>query len=190
MIKTLHNSYFQKSRIFLYPLLSIPRGSSVTPINTFTAWEGKYDHKDYKLICLYHLRDDKEFKDFEKSKLFSNKYFHEFFELEENKGMYVFDLADFKEDIDLFYDGKYSRLSSYSKTSIQAYFVKSKKNFAYIDSYLNPSHYYGIYSGLLECNEELLKTVGELCSKPDLEKETSKNIVKELTYLNFKLTSS
>jgi hypothetical protein len=190
MIKSLHDSYFQKSRVFLYPLLSIPRGTSVTPINTYTAWYGKNDHKDCKLFCLYHLRDDKEFKDFEKAKLFSSQYFEDFYEVEENKALYIFNLIDHKSDIELFLDGKYSKLSELTKTSIQSYFVKSKKNFVYIDSYLNPSLYYGIYSKLLDCDPKVLKTVGELCSKPDLEKETSKNIVKELDLSKFKVTSS
>jgi hypothetical protein len=190
MIKSLHNSYFQKSRIFLYPLLSIPRGTSVTPINTYTAWEGKYDHTDYRLICLYHLRDDKEFKDFEKTRLFSNQYFEEFSEVEDNKGIYVFNIQDFKNDIDLFYKGQYSKFSPYCKTCILDHFVRSKKNFVHVESYLNPEMYYATYSELLECDEKILKSVGELCSIPDLEKETSKNIVQELDYLKFKLTSS
>ena len=62
MIKSLYTDYFQKSRIFLYPALVIPRGTSVTPTETYTSWTGHYDHKDCKFIATYHLRSDKEFR--------------------------------------------------------------------------------------------------------------------------------
>lgn len=61
MINSLYTDYSQKSKLFLYPLLKIRRGVSVTPISTYTSWVGHYDHTDYKLMCTYHIRDDKEF---------------------------------------------------------------------------------------------------------------------------------
>ncbi len=76
-IKMLYKDYFQKSRVFLYPILGIKRGVSVTPINTYVSWEGHYKPEDCKLICTYHIRDDKEAKMFEKSALLGNRLFHD-----------------------------------------------------------------------------------------------------------------
>ena len=65
-ITSLYKDYFQKSRIFMYPILEIKRGASVTPIETYLSWEDQYSLCDRKLICHYHLRDDSEFTVFEK----------------------------------------------------------------------------------------------------------------------------
>ena len=64
-ITSVRKNYIQKSRIFLYPMLNIRRGVSVTPVQTYLTWENVYTVEDCKMIALYHLRDDKEFKDFE-----------------------------------------------------------------------------------------------------------------------------
>ena len=78
MIKQLYIEYIQKSRIFLYPALDIKRCSSVTPIETYVSWKDNYTVDDNKLICLYHIRQDQEFKTFEKIKLFANSKFDDF----------------------------------------------------------------------------------------------------------------
>jgi hypothetical protein len=66
-LKSLYRDYFQKSRVFLYPMLEIKRGVSVTPIETYVSWDEHYKPEDRKFIVLYHLRNDKEFLNFEKS---------------------------------------------------------------------------------------------------------------------------
>lgn len=180
MIKSLYEDYFQKSKIFLYPALMISRGTSVTPICTFTSWEGYYTHDDCKFMCMYHLRDDAEFKTFEKTRLYSNNLFDQFYELDNKKGMYVFDYSSYKDDWQHFLEGKYSKFSLALKSSINAYYANSKKNYVYVDSYINPDMYFEMYSGLLNCDIKILEQVGELCDKPDLDKETSHHAVKEL----------
>jgi hypothetical protein len=184
MITSLYNDYSQKSRVFLYPLLKIQRGVSVTPICTYTSWVDHYDHSDYKLICTYHMRDDKEFYMFEKSKLFGNKLFEDFYHLDEGKGMYVFDYQDFKSDWDKYLSGKYSTFSDGVKSTILSFFAKSKTNYEYVDSYLNPSKYYDTYSRLLNCDRSVLENVIELCDKPDLDKETVDVKIKSLEFGN------
>ena len=106
MIKSLYTDYFQKSKIFLYPALGIARGTSVTPIETYTSWTGHYDHKDYKLIVTYHLRSDKDFMMFEKAKLLGNPYFMDFYESTDDKGIYVFDYSEFESDWEYYLEGK------------------------------------------------------------------------------------
>jgi hypothetical protein len=189
MIKSLYNEYFQKSRIFLYPALNIPRGGSVTPIETYVSWSGYYKQEDKKLIAVYHLRSDKEFIEFEKNKLFKNSMFSDFYETDDSKGVYVFDYEPFTEDWTLFTEGKYSKLSKTVKDRILSYYANSKKNYVYVDSYINPHLYYDLYSRLLECDKQLLEDVGELCDRPDIERETLTATVKTFEISGFTITS-
>lgn len=189
MIKSLYNEYFQKSRIFLYPALIIPRGTSVTPLETYVSWTGHYEKEDHKLICVYHLRSDSEFKAFEKIKLFGNPHFYDFYEADDDKGIYVFDYQELKEDWAKFIDGQYSKLSTKLKSLILGHYSKSKKNYVYVDSYLNPEMYYDLYSKLLGCDKQLLEEVGELCDKPDFEKETLTCSVKSINISGYTITS-
>lgn len=180
MIKSVYNEYFQKSRVFLYPALGISKGVSVTPIGTYTCWQDHIAHDDKKLCCVYHLRDDKEFKSFEKTKLFGNSLFDDFYYLENGSGMYIFNFSEFADDWSLYHEGKYSKLSKRLKSIILGHFAKSKTNYVYVDSYLNPEMYYDIYSNILQCSSDILKEVGELCDKPDLNKETIEINLKQL----------
>lgn len=170
-IKSLYKDYFQKSRVFLYPVLEIKRGSSVMPIKTFVSWEGHYKPEDRKLICLYYLRDDEEFIRFEKQKLINNPLFHDFKHAEEDKGVYVFDLSGSADDYDAFLKGRYSKMSPVHKKKVKSYYGVYNSNFVYIDSYLNPEKYFLMYSEILGVDSEELKKVGELCDPPDMEKE-------------------
>ena len=53
-----------------------------------------------------------------------------------------------------------------------SYFEKDSGNYMYVDSYLFPERYFEIYSDLLGTTEKQLRAVGELCTPPDLNKET------------------
>jgi hypothetical protein len=182
-IKSLITDYVQKSRIFLYPALNIRRGVSVTPIETYMCWPGKYSIKDCKLICLYHVRDDSDFKTFEETFLFNNKYFSDFFQIEgDKKAAYVFDMSDFKEEYLLILKGKYSRLSTEYKKTVLNFFKNHKGHYNRIYSYLYPLKYYKDYATLLNVDKSLLSQVGELCSKPDLTKECLDISVKSVTF--------
>ena len=61
-IKSVYKKYFQKSKVFLYPLLKIKRGTSVIPSETYLAWNDTVSPDDMKLVCLYHPREDVEYK--------------------------------------------------------------------------------------------------------------------------------
>jgi hypothetical protein len=66
------------------------------------------------------------------------------------------------------------------KRKIKDHFDKKSSSYVYIDSYLFPERYFEMYSDLLGVNQNLLKEVGELCSKPDLEKEKLIQDIEEL----------
>jgi len=180
-MKTLYNEYFQKSRIFLYPALQIKRGSSITPIQTYVSWKDNIKYGDKRLVALYHLRDDKEYKLFEKSNLLGNKLFESFIEGVDGRGIYVFNMELLKESWDIFLRGKYSKLSTAHKKLITD-FYRGSPNFSFIESYLNPTKYYTLYSNLLGVEEKILKEVGELADPTDLDKETLEFSVKSIEF--------
>jgi hypothetical protein len=173
-IKSLYKDYFQKSRIFLYPLLEIKKGTSVTPIETYMAWADNHAIHDAKLCCLYYLRKDLEFTNFERTKLLNNKYFHDFKEVGNDQGIYIFDFSAHQDDWNHILNGKYSKLSNSHKTKIRNYIGLNNDNIAYIDSFLYPERYFKLYAEMILVKESLLREVGELCSLPDLDKETLK----------------
>ncbi len=178
-IISLYKDYYQKSTLFLYPALKIRKGSSVTPVKTYLAWNDTYTTEDKKLVCVYYLRDDNEFTVFERDHLLGNKLFERFMPLEDDKGAYVFDMSSLGDTYDNIVNGKYSKIHPQFKVSIMAFFSSNRGHTAYIESYLYPNKFFNLYSKLL-CYEEkdepamldLLISVGELCSPPAMEKET------------------
>jgi hypothetical protein len=172
-INSLCRDYIQKSKVFLYPLLGIKRHNSVTPIQTFMSWNPHYNFSDSKLMMQYHARDDHEFKVFEDVKLFNNPLFHNFYELEDNTNVYVFDFSDkYEEDFQRVVDGKYSELSPEVKKKILNFFKNQSGHHVYIESYLHPKKYFPMYAEILNVEIEHLKHCGELCDRPAFEKET------------------
>ena len=176
----LYTKYFQKSMIFLYPILGIKRGTSVTPIQTYFEWEGHYTAEDMKLITVYPIRDDHEYKIFAKNIILKHPRLHAMHKVDDTSQIFVFDFSDLKDDWFNLIDGKYSKMSMNIKRKIKDHFDKNSGTYAYIDSYLFPERYFSIYSSLLNVGEDLLREVGELCTKPDLEKEKLIQDVEEL----------
>lgn len=184
VIKSLYKDYFQKSRVFLYPALEIKRGGSVTPIETYVSWVGNYKKEDGKLICLYHLREDPEFRQFEKIKLLGNKLFYDFKQVDNQKGVYVFDFnGKLRHDWDCFINGKYSKMSPDHKKTIKEYIGRNSGELPYVESFLYPEKYFKLYAEMMHVHEQVLRDVGELCTVPNLESETL-----EISVMNLELT--
>lgn len=179
-ISALYGQYFQKSKIFLYPLLDIKKGSSVTPIQTYFGWNDVYTPEDVKLIAIYKLRDDSQYINFEKNILLKHSRLTDLIKLNEDEMLAVFDFSDLTDDWNNLLKGKYSKLTINVKRKISTYFQSNTANQVYINSYLYPKDYFEIYSELLQVDVTLLKEVGELCSKPDLEKEILYQTVQNL----------
>lgn len=181
-ITSLYKDYFQKSRIFAYPQLGIEKGATSTPVQTYMSWKNYYSIQDEKLICVYHLRNDQEFRLFEKHKLLNNKLFFDFKEIEDNNGVYIFDFSQHSQDWQHIINGKYSKLSPLYKRNIENFIGRKNTNYAHIESFLYPQKYYKMYSEIMDVKESLLKEVGELCSTIDLEKETLIATIKNLEF--------
>ena len=170
-LNSVYTKYFQKSKVFLYPLLGIKRGVSVVPVETYVSWKGYYTSEDMKLICVYDIRKDDEYKFFEKNTLLLHNRLSDFVKIG-SQAVLTFDFSDLGDDWSHFIDGKYSKLSIKLKQKILDFFDKYSGNYAYMHSYLIPEKYFSNYSELLGVEPEMLIQVGELCTKPDMEKET------------------
>lgn len=171
IIDALYRKYFQKSKIFLYPLLDIKRGTSVVPDETYLSWNDSYSPEDMKLVCVYAVRKDREYELFEKNVLLKHNRLSDYVKTDDETAVFTFDFSDMANDWDCFVHGKYSQMSLNTKRKILDFFDKKSGNYAYVDSYLFPEKHFETYAKLLNVELEFLKSVGELCDKPDLEKE-------------------
>lgn len=186
MIKSLYKGpnnerYFQKSRVFLYPVLETKRNTqikSIVPISSYISWEGHYSPEDMKLICSFYLRNDEGFKLFEKNMLLRHPQFFDFKECEDGIGVYIFDFSKFSLDWNFFLMGKYSKMGPVVKERIKNYYNANNSNAVWVDSFINPNKYYEIYSRLLNVEVSTLKG-GELCDCPDFTREHLNLLVKE-----------
>jgi hypothetical protein len=170
-LSSIYKRYFQKSKVFLYPLLGIKRGVSVVPVETYICWKGYYSSEDMKLICVYDIRKDDEYKFFEKNTLLSHNRLSDYVKIG-SQAVLTFDFSDLSDDWSHFVNGKYSKLSINLKQKILDFFDKYSGNYAYMHSYLIPEKYFSNYAELLGVDAEMLIQVGELCSKPNFDKET------------------
>lgn len=170
-VHALYTKYFQKSKVFIYPLLGIKKGSSVVPIDTYISWDTFYKPEDKKLICMYYKRTDSEYINFEKNILLKHNRLCDYIEIEDESAIFVFNFSDLEEDWNYLLDGKYSHMNEKTKGTILNFFNKTSGNYIYMYSYLYPEKFFSRYAELLNVEESLLKSVGELCNKPDLEKE-------------------
>ena len=179
----MYKKYFQKSKVFLYPLLNIPKGQKFVPINTYLAWEDEINVNDMKFLCLYKQKENKIFLKFEEKYLLNNKLFDDYQKLDENMHLYIFDYSKYPNDWKALIKGKYSKFTNIFKKIITEFFDSSGNASNYIESYIYPSYYHDDIAEDLNVNIELLKTVWELCDKPNLEKETLKLKIVESTLL-------
>jgi hypothetical protein len=185
----IYKDYFQKSKIFLYPLLEIQKGIKYVPINTYMAWEGQYSFEDSMLMCIYKQKCTKAFAKFEEFQLLNHKYLEDYRELGEDLHLYVFDLSMYKKDIQNIIKGTYSKMRKKTKTKILDFFGDIGPISEYIESYIYPQYYHEDYANELNVKLEDIEKVWELCSKPDLEKENLKIKIKELNIIKEKSIS-
>jgi hypothetical protein len=185
-LNSVYKKYFQKSKVFLYPILGIRRGVSVVPIETYVSWKGYYTSEDMKLICVYDVRTDEEYKNFERNVLLAHSRLNDYIKVG-NQLVLTFDLSDLGDDWFHFINGRYSKVSMNLKQKILGFFDKYSGNYAYMHSYLIPEKYFTNYADLLGVDVDMLIKVGELCTKPDLNKETLIMEVADLENIDEKL---
>ena len=185
-MKGLYKEYFQKSKVFLYPLLGIKKGVRFVPVQTYVSWDDSYTEYRNKLICLYTLDKDNidEFEIFSEIYLEASDYYVAKDRISVYNFIFVFDLKPYRIDYTKFLQGKYSKMRKKTKEIIIGFFGEYGNTAEYIESYLYPSYYWEDYAMLLNFNEQDLKNVGELCSKPDFDRE---NLTEDLEIIKKEL---
>lgn len=181
-VKSVYNKYFQKSKVFLYPLLGIKRGAKSIPSETYIAWNDKIKAEDMKLICLYHPDNSSNYLEHESDILLKHNRLIDVNIIDKTNKVFVFDFSDIENDWIKFINGKYSNISKETKSKILNFFDKNSANHVYMKSYLIPDKYFEDYAECLGVDIDLLEDVGELCPKINIEKETlvTNHIKKEL----------
>ena len=179
-IASLNKFYFQKSKIFLYPLLEIKQGYNPVNLETYCNVYDSGSKQKNKLVVHYRLNEQNErckdknmtFEKYYLNVIESNKRFIKS-EVKDNDNVQCFfDLKGMEEDVSLFKEGRYSRLSITTKSIIEGFYPKSHANRPYVESFLYPERYRSSYAYLLDVKESLLMEVRELCDKPNFLKET------------------
>lgn len=171
MIDSLYTKYFQKSRSFLYPALGIKKSDRFNPAGTYISMQGLVEPDEMKLVVSFKHDASEEFKAFENMMLVTNPLYIEKVQIE-GYNIYLFDFSIYQSDWYNFLLGKYSKLSVTLKKAIKLYYGDKSTEYEYIETFLHPEKYFGIYAKLLNVELSLLKEVGELCDACDLEKET------------------
>lgn len=168
---------FQKSKVFLYPLLLLRRGLKYFPAQTYTAWEGVYSFDDYKLICVYKYKRDDAYDKFESKFLTSHLLFEEYHKVDVDTHLYVFDYSVTKDDYEKFIKGQYSKFNHSVKDVIINHFKLTKLE-VYVKTFLYPMSYRKLYAEELDVSLSLINSIKEICTKPDPEKEILKEYKK------------
>lgn len=178
IINDIYKKYFQKSKIFMYPLLGFERGN-VVPEEVYFSISNKYKPEDRKLVLVYDPKMDLKYETFKEEKLVNHKLLHESFEDQNGNEIFVFDMLGFASDWDLFLTGKYSEMSLKVRNEILNFFDKNSGNYIYVNSFLFPEKWFKRYAEILDVSEDMLKDVGELCDIPNLEKEQLNLVLRE-----------
>tara|TARA_R110000744_G_scaffold371530_1_gene482578 strand:+ start:5508 stop:6062 length:555 start_codon:yes stop_codon:yes gene_type:complete len=174
-VKKTYKGYFQKSKVFIYPLLGIKKGVRFVPVQTYVSWNGYYTKDMNKFLCLYSIdKNNSEFKSFQDFHLKSHESFEEYHIIDDFNHLFVFDLSLFKKDILKFKEGKYSEFTEKTKEIISLFFGEKGTIAEYVESYLWPDYYYDEYSKMLDVDINVLMSVKELCDKPNFIKEDLK----------------
>lgn len=172
-LNSVYRKYFQKSQVFIYPLLGIKRGAAYVPKATYIAWEeNDTTSEDMKLVCVYNNDGSNTFDVFVKSVLLKHSRLFGYVKADSKTSVFTFEFSDLSDDWENFLKGKYSKINLNLKAKILNFFDPQSGNYQYMKSYLHPEKFYDQYAELLNTDVELLKSVGELCTKPDLAKET------------------
>lgn len=173
MIK-LFKTYFQKSKVFLYPLLGISKGVRFVPEETYMSWKGLYGTEDMKLFCLYHQESTEAYLRFERTKLLKHETFYDYSKLGKNKHLYTFDFSNYPQTWLSVISGLYSKINEREKKKILDFFGERGVIGQTVESYLYPEYYHEDYAEYLNVSSDIIKQVHEVCDRPNLNKETLK----------------
>lgn len=171
-LRRLYVHYFQKSSVFLYPLLGAVYCEETKPKTTLLVYNDRIRLEEPNLAVIFQKTQSTSWKAFERAIIDDPRHLISKTDLPNNGLLCLFDLRAFKEDYTRFLHGSYSKFSDKAKKAILRYYEANKSVNAYVASFLYPERYTKIYAELLDVSPNLLKEVGELCDKYNLRKET------------------
>lgn len=198
-IERIYMDYHQKSRSFLNPLIGIHKGSFIQPLQTYISWpDVGINPEDRKLLLQFNKMDSEGYRKYEAINLLSNTLYEAHYHTENDRIVYVFDLSSYKTDFDNFLGGRYSKLTMTIKALLGRYYGRTSGEWAFIESYLYPERFYDIYTNMLWDKKDIekwnprrwLEEVGQLCDKPNLQKETLYEKLSKLSLDNSKRLSN
>ena len=168
----LFKTYFQKSKVFLYPLLGIAKGARYVPVETYMSWTDNHLTGDMKLCCVYKQQRTKTYLAFEEKNLLKNKKFFDYRKLDDGTHLYIFDLSNYPQTWLAVLDGMYSKIRCDEKEIILDFFGDVGVVAETIESYLYPEDYHEDYADKLDVDIECIQKVHEVCDAPNIDKET------------------
>ena len=171
-MKGVYTDYFQKSKVFLYPLLRFRSGLSFVPVQTYVCWEHVITVDENKFLCEYNVGTTEQFELFCNSYLKKHPLFYEYVQIDENRHVFIFDFTQYKSDFKRFLDGQYSKFTLDSKNTILNFFGNKGNISEYISLFLSPDSAHKLYAEALNVPLKQIEEVFEVCSIPDLDKET------------------
>ena len=178
----IYDSYTQKSRIFCYTVLGIKRGASYIPEETYMAWKGEYSYEDCRLVVHYKKCNGSFFAAYSKGILEKCALFEKYVEINKDERVYIFDFTPHKENWMKILDGKYSQLKHTYKKAIETFYWKDYHQRKTVSKLIYPLQHYAEFAGYVGVDPELVREVGEVYDKPDLEKEEFRPIVESKKY--------
>ena len=101
-MKGVYTDYFQKSKVFLYPLLRFRSGLSFVPVQTYVCWEHLITVDENKFLCEYNVGTTEKFELFSNSYLKKHPLFYEYVQLDEDRHLFIFDFTKYKSDFKKF----------------------------------------------------------------------------------------
>ena len=96
-MKQIYKEYFQKSKVFLYPLLGIKKGIRFVPIQTYISWDNM-DLNENKFLCLYSIdaeckHTSKQFEVFKEFHLLSHTRYEQHHKINDEMHLFIFDFS-------------------------------------------------------------------------------------------------
>jgi hypothetical protein len=171
-MKSVYTDYFQKSKVFLYPLLRFRSGLPFVPVQTYVCWEHMISINENKFLCEYNVGTTEKFESFSNSYLKKHPLFYEYIKLDEDRHLFIFDFTKYKFDFQNFIHGKYSKFSLNTKIIILNFFGNKGNISKHVSLFLSPNSGHELYAEALGVSIKQIEEVFEVCSIPNLEKET------------------
>jgi hypothetical protein len=178
MIELLQKEYFSKADTFLLPLTGIKKTESVK-IESFLFWR-EYSIEDYKLtVCIEDY--DEAFMESFMQQIDENSHVTECF-TSGSRTIFIVDISEWAQDIELFLIGKYSKLSDAAKKRIIKYHTFDGNSIKlWIKAILKPDEPRDLLDGMTpiqyvchhyEFDEDEMNRIGEIGPVYKADKET------------------